>query len=189
MFKFLRRINPVLFLICFAYLILITFYSDFVPLWDSYEYIDVRIFRAFTTSFNPYNFNLSGHPSMIYAMLTSLGKFIDFGNMPLLHFNVAIFSVIAIVSFYGLLRNLFWGIKENSELYILTFIFAFYPPFVANSIQYSPDYGLLLFFVIFLYLLLADKIFPAAVAGSVFVFTKDAAIAIYIISVPLYFIS
>lgn len=159
-----------------------------MPLWDSYEYVNTHMYKAVTSSFNLLNFNFAEHVSFAWTLPTSLPQYFGFGNMPVLHFTIAFFTVLSMVAFYGILKHLFSGNKHNIEVNLLTFLYAFYPPFVANALQYSPDYGVLVFYTIFLYFLITKHKKLTILSGTALVFTKETGIVFYAISVFISFL-
>lgn len=183
MFSSTIKKHTPLFFIIFAYILLIYRYSGFVPLWDSFEYVNTHMYKAVISQFSLLNFNFAEHVSFAWTLLTSWPQYLSFGNMTLLHFTVAFFTVLSIISFYGILKHLFSGNKHNIEVNLLTFLYAFYPPFVANALQYSPDYGVLVFYTIFLYFLITKHKKLTILSGLCLVFTKETGIVLYIISI------
>ena len=151
-------LNPYLVLICTAYLLLVLTYSSFVPLWDGWIAMDTWILKAVLAPFNILNFDSYGHPSMIYFFILGLSQYIDFGNVFWVHITNAILNIGAIIAFDGIIRLIFSDKSYEKELNFLTFLFAFYPVFFANTFQVMPDYGVYLFFVLFLYFFLRKKI-------------------------------
>lgn len=175
--KFLRN-NIWLIGILFLYILVIFLFSDNVPLWDAWRSIDIWIKEAVFSRFNLLNFENAGHPSFAYYLPISLLQYLDFGNQYYLHFTSTLMGTTMIIFFYKIIRILF-SQTEKIEIYLLTAIFAFFPIFLSNQLHIGPDYGVLVFFNIFLYFFLAKKVSLAIIAACFLMFTKEAGILLY----------
>ncbi len=175
--KFLRN-NSCLIVILLLYIFVIFLFSDHVPLWDAWRSIDIWIKGAIFSRFNLLNFENAGHPSGAYYLPMSLLQYFDFGNQFYLHFTSTLMGITMIIFFYKIIRILF-SQTEDIEIYLLTAIFAFFPIFLSNQLHIGPDYGVLVFFIIFLYFFLAKKITLAVIAACFLMFTKEAGILLY----------
>lgn len=168
---------PLFFIIVF-YIILIGKFSSYVPIWDAWRNTDIWIRQAVFSPFNLFNFDSGGHPSFSYFLPLGLLQYIDFGNMIFLHGTTTVMGTIAILFFYKLLKLIFPETK-NIEIYLLTAIFAFYPIFLASQLHINPDFGVLVYFVVFLYLYLRQKRIASLTAALFLVFAKESGIMVY----------
>ena len=168
-----------LILIIFCYLFVIFLYSDFVPLWDGWIAMDTWILNAVSRPFNLFNFDSYGHPSMIYFLILGLSQYLDFGNVFWVHITNALLNIGAIIAFYEVIKLIFTNKNNKLELNFLTFLFAFYPVILANTFQVMPDYGVYLFFILFLYFFLKKKIILSLLAGISLVFSKESGFLLF----------
>lgn len=175
-----------LLLIILCYVIFMSSFSDFVPLWDALINTSWWITQAVTAPFNPFNFDQAGHPSMVYTFLISIGQYFDLGNISLIHISNIILSVASICAFYGILQKIFTDNKFCLELYLVTFLYAFFPIFTGNILHINPDNGLLIFDMLFLYFLLNRQKLFSILSAIGLIFSKDTGIAIYLITLICY---
>lgn len=186
---FLRFKNniPIIITLIFFILIIVSF-SGYVPLWDAWETTDLWLLKAVSLPFNLINFDNFGHPSMLYFLLIALPQYLDFGNVTLLHLTIGFFNLLAILAFYGLAKFLFLDISNTLEINLLTFLYAIFPIIISSSLHITPDNGILVFFVIFLYFLLTKKYFLTVLTGIAMAFTKEIGLILYLEGIILYFL-
>lgn len=157
-------------------------------MWDAWDNAGIWIYKAVTTGFNPFLFDHGGHPSMVYFFILGISQYVDLGNQYLLHLTNAILTILSIIAFYGILKKLFAKEQNNIEILAFTFLYAFFPIITANSLHINPDYGVMIFYIIFLNFLLREKVFWAILAACAMVFSKEPGIAIYTLTIVLYLI-
>lgn len=187
MVKKIASYFPLIFII-FGYLFVVFLYRNFVPLWDGWETLELWLLKAVSQPFNLLNFDNGGHPSMVYFLILSLGQYLDYGNMKLLYITNAILYSLAIICFWGLLKKVFYKVEANKDILILTFMFAFYPITLAQTFQPMPDFGVFIFYVIFLYSLLSQKRFIAVLSGIGLLFSKEYGLLLYLLTLFFDFI-
>lgn len=179
-------VKKYLVLIILLYLALVSRYFSYVPMWDAWDNAGRWIYQAVTLPFNPYNFDHGGHPSMVYFFILGLGQYLDLGNQYLIHATNAVLTVFSILAFWGIVNHLYPEIKNKHESYLLTFLYAFFPIITGSALHVNPDYGVLIFFVIYLYFLLKDRLLAAVITSIPMIFAKEPGIALYGFTICLY---
>lgn len=179
MVKKLAPYFPLIF-IPFFYLVVIAIYSDFIPLWDGWETLELWLLKAVSSPFHLINFDNGGHPSMAYFLILGLGQYLDFGNMKLLFFTNAFLYVLAIFAFYGILKKIFNEIGAKKDIFFLTFLFAFYPITLAQTFGPMPDFGVFVFYIYFLYFLISKHRLMATLVGIGLIFSKEYGLLLYL---------
>src|SRR3989344_8491386 len=174
--------------ICLGYFILILSFSSYVPMWDAWENYVAWIYNPVISHFNLTNIDFGGHSSQLYFFILSIGQIFDIGNQYLLHLTNAVLTTASIAAFYGIVNLVFPDIRHQIEVYLLTFLYAFYPIIVGNSLHTNPDFGLLVFLIIFLYFILKGRTFLAVLSAIPMIFSKEPGFAIYVCTVILYFV-
>lgn len=132
------------------------------------------------------NFNFLGHPSMAYVAITSVGQFIDFGNVVNLNITNVVLGIIAIVSFNLLLKKYF---NDNILILLGTLIFAFNPLFYATTISYNLDFPIFVFTTLAVTSLGYKKYSLFLVTLLLLVFSKETGVLIYIFLITAIFIT
>ncbi|AGL03937.1 hypothetical protein Desgi_4716 [Desulfoscipio gibsoniae DSM 7213] len=165
--------------LCFLYCIL---------RWDGAFYFSqlLKCVQYFDFSWSSFinNFNWFGHPSMGYAILMSLGQFIDWGNHYILNLENLILALLAIGSFYKIL--IFFYKDNRIENTILTALFAFNPLFFGVSLTFSIDFPLLVFWTASIYALLYKRMTLFVFLATILVFSKEPGVLLYLLFVLVY---
>jgi len=123
---------------------------------------------------------------MAYVLLTALPQYLDPGNVALLHVTNMLLGLGSIVAFFFLLRKLFPGQDRWHERLLVTALYAGYPLVLANTLNMNPDFGVLVFFVICLCLLVHERVALAALAGAFLVFSKEPGVLLYCCALGCY---
>lgn len=173
-------------IIILCYSVIILSYSTYFPAWDSLNYI-TKIMDGISKPFNFFNFEEFGHPSEAYLLILALPQYFSPYNIRLLHTTNMFFSITAIFFFWKILRYIF-GDENMAEMLIITGLFAFFPPFVANAIYITPDYGVFIYFLPCMYFILNRKYLPALIFGTGMVLSKETGAIIYIQMVFILFL-
>lgn len=139
--------------------------------------------NAVSRPFNLFNFDNYGHPSMVYFFILGLGQYLDFGNMSLLYLTNAILYTSAIIAFWGILTEIFRGEKYKKEIFTVTFLFSFYPITLANTFQTMPDFGVFIFYVLFLYFFLRQQTLYAVLVSIGLIFSKEYGLLLYLVAI------
>ena len=173
----LEKIGLLLALVLYAATILA--YLDFVPIWDGLTYSRDCLVRAVSTPFSLLRFNCFSHPTMAYVLLVALPQYLDTGNVALLHCANMLLGLGSIVAFFFLLRRLFPRPEAWAERLVVTMVYAGYPLLLANTVNMNPDFGVLVFFLITLCLIVHRRLVLATAAGLFLVFSKEPGILLY----------
>lgn len=182
--KFLwRKFIPLI--IYLPYIILISAYSSVIPIWDSWEIADNSIINAISTPFYLFNFDFMGHPSFMYYLLISLPQYFNPGNASLLILGNAILGILSARAFLGILNYIFLKKSLLTEKYILTLIYLYIPVFTASTIYLNHDFGVAVFFIIFLYFLLEKKYFRVFIFGVFLSFSKETGFLLYLLTLGI----
>lgn len=182
-----KKSDSLFILLLIIYSIFILSYSGTVPFWDAWRSIDIVIKAAITSPFNILNFDNAGHPAFVWQFILGLLQYIDYGNPYFLHGTVLVFSIFAIISFRHILKKIFLSKDLEIEILIVTALFAFFPIFNANALHINQDYGILVFFLIFLAFLFSGRHTLAAISAIGLLFSKEPGIVLYTITLFFYF--
>ncbi|MDD4627963.1 MAG: hypothetical protein PHE68_01045 [Candidatus Peribacteraceae bacterium] len=154
------------------------------PFYDGISFVNCFNSGVEQPIFNPLNFRCAGHP-FGFLLLIGLTQYIDYQNMMLVHLLNLCIAVGGIIAFYKLLK-LFLPHDTRIEQILLTAMYALAPLTVIHIIQPAFDFGLMVFFVIFLYFLLTGKRWWASLIALAVLFTKETGIAVYIGTLSIY---
>jgi hypothetical protein len=154
-------------------------YIHFVPLFDGFSYAGETIYDAVSQPFNLVRYNTAGHTSMVYVFLISLLQRIDLGNTEYYHVSITLLGILSIFAFWGIATYFFGKPKNQNELYILTILYAFFPIISASVLHVNVDYGVMVFFLYFLYFFLNKKYFIAMIMSVGLIFSKEIGIVVY----------
>jgi hypothetical protein len=160
---------------------------DYVPLWDSMEALEEYLFlpRAHL-SLDNLLFMHNGHPSLGYFWPFWIGQYLFPGQMLMIHIiNLAIGS-LALISFGKIAAATFQNLAGRWEIALLTIAFAIHPIFVAYTLNFSCDFGLLAYFLATLWMLQSGRLGWAAWTGLCLIFSKEPGIALYLLLVVFY---
>lgn len=124
-------------------------FMDALPRWDGAVYYSVLL-----RSLSDFNFTLSSfmafnwfnHPSMGFGLFSAIFQFLNPDNIFMLNVGNTILAIVAILSFY-LVSLYFFSKKRNTEIILLTALFALNPLFFSVSTSFLPDFGVLVFFL------------------------------------------
>lgn len=173
--------NPVI-IILFIYFFIRLFYLDVMLRWDGAYYfcLLIKSVEKFDFTINNFfkNFNWNGHPSMGYALIISLGQFVDLGNHCLLNIQNLILSLLTIFAFYKILDRLYGSNKK--EILLLTALLAFNPLFFGVSLTFSLDFPLIVFWVLTIFAFLYKRMISLALFGTILVFSKETGALLYL---------
>jgi hypothetical protein len=163
-------------------------FLTFQPFWDGS--VDISIIRRalHTQPFSLLNFRVSGHPSIIYLLLLGIPQIFT-NSIPLVYLSNMALAMAAISAFYGILRLLTDGKYSRMEMVLATAIFACSPVYVAHIFHVTLDFGVVSFFVIFLYFLLREKFLWASIFALAMCFTKETGTAAYVGTSGIYLLA
>lgn len=160
---------------------------DFIPMWDGRVYFD-ELALAMNKPFNLFNFNMFRHTTMLYMILIAIPQYFDFGNNYFIHGVNLILGILAIFSFNRIVIKLFPAPGIHIERGLLILIFSVSPLFLATALNLNPDYGVLVFFLFLLSMLLSRKKLLSLLAGLFLVFSKETGFLLYTTTMFLFFI-
>jgi len=150
-----------------------------VPIWDSRLYYDLCLLPGLSGPFHPLNFNCFGHPSMLYMLLFAPGQWISGESAVLLNLTNVALGSLAIAAFWVIAGELWPGEESRLDRFLATAILAVWPAQVANSLSMNPDYGVFVFFLLYLAALVRGRIRAAALFGVFLVLSKEAGVVLY----------
>ncbi len=143
----------------------------FTPIYDGAVYGEC-LHQATEHGFRLWDLNCSGHPSMGYMSLVGLAYELGGGRAwPIILVNVAL-GVAAILALLAILDRLYPE-RPAVERLLVAALFGAVPPFAANALNLSVDYGVLVFFVLLLLALVREQPIEAAGAGLFLAFSKE----------------
>ena len=119
-------------------------------------------------------------------MVISFLQYLNPGNIALVHIPITILTLLSIWSFYNLLKIIFDERKYKWENWLLTFLYAFFPIIISNSLHINIDYGVMVFYVIFLNLLLCRKYFFSMIAAILMISSKETGLGLYGITLLIF---
>lgn len=178
-----KKLNGLLLGLIVLYAIVVSRYWNVLPFWDSWGYIGDFLLPALRAPFNIFNFDDLGHPTMAFHLLLGLPQYISIGNHYILHITVLVLSVISIVIFHRLVKQVFPLISDSVERILITSLYTFFPIIAGNSIAVTPDYGVLVFFIMLISSLLAHNFVMTTIVGFLLVLTKELGFALYIFAI------
>lgn len=159
-----------------------------VPVWDSRFYYDMCLLPGLRGPFHPLNFNCFGHPSMLYMLLFVPGQWISTGNVVLLNLTNVALGCLAIAAFWTITGALWPGAGSRGDRILATAILAVWPAALANSLSMNPDYGVFVFFLLFVAALIPGRIRLAALFAAFLVLSKETGVLLYGLTTVLYLI-
>ena len=180
------RVDPGVWAILAVFLSLTVPRLGTVPMWDSRIYYDRCLMDTLRGSFDLIKLNCFGHPSMLYMILLIPGQLLDSGNAVLLNLTNVVLGSLSICAFWVLTTVFLPGTDRRSERLLATGLFAVWPACIGSCLSVAPDYGVLVFFLIFLALLLTDRFGAAAVAGLFLVLSKEFGVLLYGLTTALF---
>lgn len=188
---FLKKIkfNYGLFFIVIAFFLVCSRYLNFIPIWDGRTYYDDCLKKVVNNPFLLSNFNCFGHPSFFYTFIVFISHLVFPENPLSLHIPNMLLGILAIYCFNKLIIILTKEKTALIESYIITAIFAFYPVFLANLFNLNLDYPVVVFFLVFLYFLLDQKLFLSALAALFLIFSKETGFILFTTTIGIYLIT
>jgi hypothetical protein len=182
----LGRVDPVLWGILSVFLALTLPRLGAVPMWDSRIYYDRCLMDPLEGHFDLLALNCFGHPSMLYMILFVPGQLLSFGSAVLLNLTSVLLGLLAIGAFWVLTTVFLPGTGRRTERLLATGLFAVWPASIACCLSMTPDYGVLVFSLLYLALLLTNRIELAALAGLFLVFSKEFGVLLYGLATALF---
>ncbi|MGB8353878.1 MAG: hypothetical protein WCD79_08340 [Chthoniobacteraceae bacterium] len=160
---------------------------SYIPLWDSLENLEEYLFLP-RQHFYFYNLLMmhNGHPSLGYFWPFWIGQWLFPSQMLMIHIINVMIGSLAIVAFGRIAAIAFQGMAGKREIALLTIAFAVQPVFVAYSVNMSPDYGILAYFLATLWLLYSGRTGWAAITGVMLLFSKEIGVPTYMLLVVFY---
>lgn len=183
--KSLMSTRAHLFCVCVAFVAICLPYLDVRPIFDAALYFDA-IQTGVASGFQVKQFVIAGHfPG--YLMLLAFTQLIAPGSATAINIANVVLAIGSIFAFYGVLLHLFHGAEYRRELPLVVALFAFLPAFVVNVFHISPDFGVLAFFVYFLYFLISERLVFAALCGTMMILSKENSVVLYVAAVLSYY--
>jgi hypothetical protein len=176
-----------LLLVILLFVALVASHLDFIPFWDARNYF-YCVEEAVQKPFDLLNFGCFGHPSIAYAWLLGLSQYLWPWNPSFMVGTDAVLGVASIAAFDALLRLVFPK-RSGVEYTLVTALYALAPLFVAHAIFLNVDYGATVFFVLFLYALVARRFWLANGFALAAIFSKETAAAAYAVTMLAYVVA
>jgi hypothetical protein len=180
-----RRLQLVVVMLLFV--AIVATHLDAVPFWDArnfWQCVEVAAGKPFDLL----SLRCWGHPSLVYVWMWSVTQYVWPWTPALLYALNAAVGVLSIAAFDALLRHLFPG-KRNSEYALVTALYALAPLFVSHAIFLNLDYGATAFFVLFLYGLVARRLWIATGFAVALIFTKETGAAAWAVTTGAYIVA
>lgn len=152
-------------------------YLDFMPLWDGRLYFDALL-TAVDAPFTLQNFAFFGHPSHAYGLLFAVGQYVSFGSVVALNLTSIVMGNIGLAAFVIIVRKL-WPEASRFELTLAGLLFAVQPGYAANTVNFNVDFGVAVWLLVVLALLIHRRYAWGALAGVMLVFTKEIGVLLY----------
>lgn len=159
-----------------AHLALLSFFFDYVPLWDSKSYIETCLQPAIAKPFNLLNFDCSNHGTLIYSLWMTAGQWLFFGSNLAYHLSSYLLILPSIVGFYFLLQR---STQYEFSKVLGLLLFSFNPVIISNTINTSPDFAVLCFGIGVVLGLLAQSFWAVMLFGFGMCFSKESGVATY----------
>ncbi len=161
-------------------------FHDLVPIWDGQLYYFRCIVPAVSApQFNLLNFRCYEHSSLAYALLLSASQWISPNNLLLIYLTNVALIVISAIALFKILTFIKPDIYQWEAL-LASVQFAFSPVYLAHAFHINLDFGLVCFFVPYLYFLLRKKYWIAALFATAMVFTKETGVPLFFGTAALY---
>jgi len=158
-------------------------YADFVPLYDSRQYFDECLVPYLHHPSEILRLNCFGHPSMAFMALIAAGQAIDLGSTPLLHATTTLLGVASILAFHRLCGRVFVAPDLLWDRRLLVGCYGLGAHCLSVGVNFNPDYGVLVFFVLMLERLLAGRFVQCALWGACLLLSKEAGLLLYAVAV------
>jgi len=178
-------LSPQLGVVSAIFVLIRLFYLDFVPMWDGFIYM-AGMLEAMKGPFDLFRFDIYGHPSWLFILIHALPQYFDWSNIYLLNLTSTVFGVVTIWAFDRFLRNIVPDFDGGVGYFFCLSLFGLHPVFISNSLNVNPDFGLLLFFLVFLNGLLSKNKTEALLGSFGLLFTKETGILLYAVATSLY---
>ncbi len=170
-------------------LVVLFIYGDHNPFFDGRVYLNCLTEINNDTAVNYFGFSQYGcfaHSSYFYMFLVSMvTKFLG-GSLWVLYSFLMLLMMLATYAFYRINEILFsYDVSEDASFKtnVVTAIFAFYPVFLSNIFHFNIDFGVFVFSIFYLFLLLTHRFFWAFLASWFLVYSKEVG------AIPYFFIS
>jgi hypothetical protein len=176
-----------LLLVILVFVAIVATHLDVIPFWDAKNYFQC-VEEAVHKRFDVLNFRCFGHPSIVYGLIWGLPQYLWPWNPSLMYATNAILGVASIAAFDALLRLLFPN-RRGAEYTLVTALYALAPLFVSHAIFLNLDYGVTVFFVLFLYFLLARRFWLASAFAVAAIFSKETGAAACAVAMLAYVVA
>ena len=170
----LRQYVPIA-LLSLLYFAIRLVYCNTAPIWDALVYYEF-IVDAQAQPFDIMNYS-ADHNSALWLLFAGLPNYLFPANYVVYNVWLSFLCTVAVAAFYSIVTALAGKSFNTTERVLLTALFAFHPSIFANEVRVTLDTGVLLFWVFFLYALLKDNLWLAALSGCFLLFTKETTIA------------
>lgn len=158
-------------------------YADFVPLYDSRQYFDECLVPAALGPFELRKLDCFGHTTWLFMGLVLLVQQLDFGSAALLHATTTALGIASVVAFARLCTRFAPAPELTWERRGLVACYALGPVCLSGGVNFSPDYGVLAFFLLMLERLLAGRFLMTALWGACLSFSKETGLLLYVAAV------
>jgi hypothetical protein len=178
MFSLVKRFPQEL-LIPFTLFLAVTLpYLSYQPFWDGFI-VSHCVDAAVKVPFSILNFRCTSHQSIAYLLLLALPQYIQRSFTLMFLTNIAL-AMASMAAFYGILRASVKTAGLMWEMLLATALFGLSPVFVAHIFHVTLDFGLVSFFVLFLYFLMKERYLWASVFGAAVCLTKETGVVLFV---------
>ncbi len=159
-----------------VFLIILFPYLNYIPMWDSGNYLSHCVLKAVNQPFNIMAFNCSNHGSIVFGLFYGALQYISFGNSLCLHLTSFALLITGFYFYHAILKHFF---KDKPTIFIGMALMCWNPAVVANAINPTPDLVVLVFSIICLWAFINQRIGYAALSGLALLFSKESGIVYY----------
>ena len=160
---------------------------DFVPLFDAREYANCVV-AATTRPFTLESLRCAEHPSHAYvAMLTVAELFARGSYVPVLLVNAAL-GIVALFAFSRILARVLPGDERALDRSLIGLCVAVHPVFVVSAIQLNLDFAVMVFFLVMLAAVMAERWLAAGLSGVLLTFSKEIGLLLFASTLALYLV-
>ena len=167
-------------------LMLVWWYSDFVPLWDGSLYSEC-VLRMAASGFSEYHSRCGyGDPVISYMAALALAYILGAGKMVSLFVCNLLLWVLALCALNQIMRALVPSASSSTERVLVLALFGYCPTLVPYVFNIAPDFAVMVFFLMVVVALLDERPIRAAFFGLALVFSKSTGVALYAATIGLY---
>jgi hypothetical protein len=169
--------------VCTVYIAFRCLYLDFIPLWDGKSYYNV-LEKIVHSQHNWMDYCISDHSSIFFFAWTGLVEQIFPHNIYVFNLVLILWGTLGVYAFCKIL-DIYQktDLANDAELLIFGLIYAFHPAILAGSMNFNPDQGVLVCFILYWYACLQEKWSWATLFSLMMIFSKEN--GVLLLALPL----